>query len=79
MQNEKQDVALKSMVASGLLSVGKFVVGIFTGSIGLISEGIHSLTDFIATTITWCAVRVSDKPADEDHHFGHGKIGRAHV
>lgn len=74
MQNEKQDVALKSMVASGLLSVGKFVVGIFTGSIGLISEGIHSLTDFIATTITWCAVRVSDKPADEDHHFGHGKV-----
>ncbi|MCW6568785.1 cation-efflux pump [Yersinia ruckeri] len=74
MRNEKQDVAWKSMIASGLLSIGKFAVGIFTGSIGLISEGIHSLTDFIATTVTWCAVRVSDKPADDDHHFGHGKV-----
>ncbi|TCV96568.1 cation diffusion facilitator family transporter [Biostraticola tofi] len=62
------------MVASGLLAAGKFIVGFFTGSIGLISEGIHSLTDFLATAITWMAVRVSDKPSDEDHHFGHGKI-----
>lgn len=74
MQNEKQTVARNSMIASGLLALGKFVAGIFTGSIGLISEGIHSFTDFMATTITWWAVRVSDKPADEDHHFGHGKV-----
>lgn len=74
MQNEKQTVARNSMVISGLLALGKFVAGIFTGSIGLISEGIHSFTDFIATSITWWAVRVSDKPADDDHHFGHGKV-----
>ncbi|WP_431222467.1 cation-efflux pump [Serratia sp. L9] len=74
MQNEKQAVARNSMIASGLLALGKFVAGIFTGSIGLISEGIHSFTDFIATSITWWAVRVSDKPADDDHHFGHGKV-----
>lgn len=74
MQNEKQAVARNSMIASGLLATGKFVAGIFTGSIGLISEGIHSFTDFIATSITWLAVRISDKPADDDHHFGHGKV-----
>ncbi|MFC0226981.1 cation-efflux pump [Serratia aquatilis] len=74
MQNEKQTVARNSMIASGLLALGKFIAGIFTGSIGLISEGIHSFTDFIATSITWLAVRVSDKPADDDHHFGHGKV-----
>ena len=74
MQNEKQTVARNSMIASGLLALGKFIAGIFTGSIGLISEGIHSFTDFIATSITWWAVRVSDKPADDDHHFGHGKV-----
>lgn len=74
MQNEKQAVARNSMIASGLLAMGKFVAGIFTGSIGLISEGIHSFTDFIATSITWWAVRVSDKPADDEHHFGHGKV-----
>jgi cation diffusion facilitator family transporter len=74
MQNEKLIVARNSMIASGLLAAGKFVAGIFTGSIGLISEGIHSFTDFIATSITWLAVRISDKPADDDHHFGHGKV-----
>jgi len=74
MNNEKQRVALVSMLASGLMAIGKFTFGIITGSIGLISEGIHSSSDFIATVITWWAVRVSDKPADDDHHFGHGKM-----
>lgn len=46
MQNEKQAVARNSMIASGLLATGKFVAGIFTGSIGLISEGIHSFYRF---------------------------------
>ncbi|WP_159566368.1 cation diffusion facilitator family transporter [Budvicia diplopodorum] len=74
MQNEKQRVALVSMLASGLLAIGKFTIGLFTGSIGLISEGIHSSSDFIATVITWWAVHISDKPADDNHHYGHGKM-----
>lgn len=74
MKNEKQHVALVSMLASGLLAIGKFTIGIFTGSIGLISEGIHSCSDFIATAVTWWAVRISDKPADDNHHYGHGKM-----
>ncbi|MER9236256.1 cation-efflux pump [Mesorhizobium sp. M0622] len=74
MQKEKERVALVSMLSSAILAIGKFVIGSLTGSIGLISEGVHSSSDFVATLITWCAVRVSDKPADDDHHFGHGKM-----
>jgi len=74
MQVEKERVALISMLSSGALALVKFVIGFLTGSIGLISEGVHSSADFVATLITWLAVRVSHKPADERHHFGHGKI-----
>lgn len=74
MQKEKERVALISVLASGGLAIVKFVIGFMTGSIGLISEGVHSSSDFVATLITWWAVRVSDKPADDDHHFGHGKM-----
>lgn len=71
---EKTTVAISSMAASLLMTVGKFTVGLMTGSLGLISEGLHSLLDFGATILTFLAVRVSDKPADEEHHYGHGKI-----
>lgn len=62
------------MAASLLMTLGKFTVGIMTGSLGLLSEGLHSLLDFGATILTYLAVRISDKPADADHHYGHGKI-----
>jgi cation diffusion facilitator family transporter len=74
MQNEKQAVALSSIFASALMTVAKFIVGLSTGSLGLISEGLHSLLDFCATIMTYMAVRVSDRPADSDHTYGHGKI-----
>jgi cation diffusion facilitator family transporter len=74
MQNEKQAAALGSMFASALMTIGKFSVGFSTGSLGLISEGLHSLLDFCATILTYMAVRVSDKPADTDHPYGHGKV-----
>ena len=73
MQNEKQAVARNSMIASGLLATGKFVAGIFTGSIGLISEG-STLLPILSPPASRLAVRISDKPADDDHHFGHGKV-----
>jgi cation diffusion facilitator family transporter len=72
--NQKERVALVSMLSSGALAVSKFAIGFLTGSIGLISEGVHSSSDFVATVMTWWAVRISDKPADENHHFGHGKM-----
>ncbi len=71
---EKQTVALASMAASGLLTIAKFTVGLMTGSLGILSEAVHSLLDLGATIITYSAVRISDRPPDRTHHFGHGKI-----
>ena len=74
MQDVKERVALTSIAASGGLTVAKAVVGYFSGSLALISEAAHSALDFAATVMTWYAVRVSGKPADEEHHYGHGKV-----
>ncbi len=70
----KQGVALSSILASAGLTAAKLVVGLSTGSLGVLSEAAHSLLDLGAATITWMAVRVSDKPADADHPWGHGKF-----
>jgi cation diffusion facilitator family transporter len=56
------------------MAVAKFAVGILIGSLALISEALHSAVDVIATIITWMVVRVSDRPADAEHHYGHGKL-----
>ena len=72
--SEKQTVALVSMGASALLAGSKFLAAMFTGSLGILSEAIHSVIDFGATIVTYFAIRVSDRPADEQHHYGHAKI-----
>ena len=74
MQSEKEKVALGSIVASGGLTVAKGIVGALTGSLAILSEAAHSLIDFGATLMTYFAVRISGKPADEEHHYGHGKV-----
>jgi cation diffusion facilitator family transporter len=74
MTADKQRVAAISVLASGSMATLKFVVGVAIGSIALVSEALHSLVDFGATIITWLVVRVSDKPADAEHHYGHGKF-----
>jgi len=74
MQNEKEQVALTSMAASAALTIAKAIVGISTGSLAVLSEAGHSLIDFGATVMTYIAVRISGKPADEEHHYGHGKV-----
>jgi cation diffusion facilitator family transporter len=71
---EKKTVALTSIIAAVFLTGFKFIVGIATGSLGLLSEALHSCLDLVATIITFFSVRISDKPADKNHHFGHGKI-----
>ena len=73
-QHNKTSVAAISIFASGGMAAAKFVVGIAIGSLALISEALHSAIDLVATIITWAVVRVSDKPADEEHHYGHGKL-----
>jgi cation diffusion facilitator family transporter len=74
MQSEKEKVALTSIAASAAMTIAKAAVGISTGSLAILSEAGHSLIDFGATVMTYAAVRVSGKPADEEHHYGHGKI-----
>jgi cation diffusion facilitator family transporter len=74
MQHEKEQVALTSILASAALTLAKAVVGFSTGSLAVLSEAGHSLIDLGATVMTYVAVRMSGKPADEEHHYGHGKI-----
>lgn len=74
MVKEKKSVALISVIAAILLTGLKLIIGIITGSLGILSEALHSGLDLIAALITYFSVSVSDKPADKDHHFGHGKI-----
>ena len=71
---EKQAVALSSVVAAIFLTSMKMVVGVLTGSLGILSEALHSALDLVAAVETYLSVRVSDKPADLSHPFGHGKI-----
>ncbi len=70
----KSRVAAISIFASAGMAAAKFVVGVAIGSLALISEALHSSVDVVATVITWMVVRVSDRPADEEHHYGHGKL-----
>jgi len=74
MASKKERVAAVSIVASGSLAAAKFTIGVMIGSLALISDALHSLIDLGATVVTWFAVRIADKPADEEHQYGHGKI-----
>lgn len=73
-KKEKSRVAAISVFASAGMAIAKLVVGIVIGSLALISEALHSSVDVVATFITWMVVRFSDRPADAEHHYGHGKF-----
>jgi cation diffusion facilitator family transporter len=62
------------VLAAGFITLLKVITGAFTGSLGRLSEAAHSGIDLIAAAMTLYSVRVSDKPADEDHTYGHGRI-----
>ena len=70
----KSRAALASIAASALLTLGKLAAGLLSGSLALISEAGHGLLDTGATILTYFAVRASALPADDEHHYGHGKI-----
>jgi cation diffusion facilitator family transporter len=74
MQQQKEQVALTSIAASAALTIAKGVVGLATGSLAILSEAGHSLIDLGATVMTYAAVRISGKPADAEHQYGHGKF-----
>lgn len=71
---EKRRVALLSMLAAAAMTVLKLIAGIFSGSLGVLSDAAHSALDLLGAMLTFFSVRVSDKPADEDHTYGHGKF-----
>ena len=74
MRAEKRAVATNSLIAALAITILKVVVGVGTGSLGILSEAAHSGLDLIAAAVTLLSVRVSDKPADADHQYGHGKF-----
>jgi cation diffusion facilitator family transporter len=72
--HEKVRVAFSSLLAAVFLTLTKLVVGIITQSLGIISEAAHSGLDLVAAAMTYFTVKRSDKPADAEHHYGHGKF-----
>jgi cation diffusion facilitator family transporter len=72
--NAKERAALGSIAASAGLTAAKGAVGLLTGSLAILSEAGHSLIDLSATVLTYFAVRLSGKPADREHQYGHGKV-----
>ena len=72
--NEKEKAALVSIAASAGLTAAKAAIGLLTGSLAILSEAGHSLIDLAATVLTYFAVRISGKPADAEHQYGHGKV-----
>ena len=72
--NDKEKAALGSIAASAGLTAAKAIVGLLTGSLAILSEAGHSLLDLSATVLTYFAVRISGKPADAEHQYGHGKV-----
>mgnify|MGYP001244533913 CR=1 FL=1 len=73
-ERRKERAAFVSILASAGLTLGKGAAGFATGSLALISDAANSLLDVAATTMTWLAVRAAHKPADAQHHYGHGKF-----
>lgn len=74
MRREKRSVAGNSVLAALLITTLKIVVGLATHSLGILSEAAHSGLDLVAALVTLFSVRVSDKPADAEHQYGHGKV-----
>ena len=71
---EKQRVARHSMAAAAAMTLLKIAAGLLSGSLGVLSDAAHSGLDLVGAALTYFSVHVSDKPADEDHTYGHGKI-----
>ena len=73
-ENEKESAAFNSVTAALVLTGLKVGVGVWSGSIGILAEAAHSALDFVAALVTYIAVRMAGRPADAEHHYGHGKI-----
>src|SRR3954454_13679693 len=74
VSREKRSVALKSVAAASAMTLLKIVAGLMSGSLGMLSDAAHSGLDLIGAGLTFFSVGISDRPADEDHTYGHAKI-----
>lgn len=72
IESKKKFASSLSIISNGLIIVLKLIAGIVSGSISIISEAVHSMSDFLASVLTYFAVLRSSQPADKDHPFGHG-------
>lgn len=70
----KERAALVSIAVSAIMTVAKFATGLASGSLAVLSEAGHNLGDVAATILTYFAIRIANKPADEEHPFGHAKV-----
>jgi cation diffusion facilitator family transporter len=70
----KERAALTSIAVSALMTAAKFAAGLASGSLAILSEAGHNLADVATTILTYFAIRIGNKPADEDHQFGHAKV-----
>src|SRR6185312_12735960 len=70
----KTRAAAVSIVSNSCLIVLKVAAGLVTGSVGILSDAVHSLMDLIASLIAWASVRKADAPADASHRYGHEKL-----
>lgn len=74
MRSAKHGAALSSVLAAAGITALKLLAGLLTGSLGMLSEAAHSGIDLVAAAITLLSVRVADRPADDVHNYGHGKV-----
>ncbi len=74
MQSRKIIAARASIAASALLAAAKLAAGLWSGSLALLSEAGHAFVDTGATLLTYFAIKEAEKPADAEHHYGHGKV-----
>ncbi len=70
----KQNAVLGSVLAASGITLLKIITGLSTGSLGMLSEAAHSGIDLVASTLTLFSVHISDRPADDDHTYGHGRV-----
>ena len=69
----KQKASLFAILSASVLASSKFVVGLMSGSMAVVSSGLDSLLDVFMSVMNLFAIRKAAKPADSDHHYGHGK------
>lgn len=60
--------------SAGMLATGKLITGFFSGSMAVVSSGVDSLLDVSMSAMNFLAIRKAGQPADQTHHYGHGKV-----